>query len=267
MLTQKEIDKLCIQGCVNTYKGVYGEVKTIPVQNLKWFEETQPETITKWEKVSNNPKMKFLKRPKKITLTRKVEGFTGNIDNTGIIILQGSHDEHSDTIQTTDWKDNFNFMKKENPFNSIYSNIEIHTGFWLQFQVALKHCKKTITKYNNIILTGHSLGGVIVTIMALWIKIFYPEKHVTCVSFGAPRGGNKAFVKAFNKLVNTSRRYVYDKDFFCNVPPWVLGYRHVTKEIILNASKWWEYIIHPITSLVGNPFHHYPNKYLKAINK
>jgi hypothetical protein len=50
---------------------------------------------------------------------------------------------------------------------------------------------------SKIEICGHSLGGALAALCALWCKTWWPGADVTCVTLGAPRVGNTAFCKRF----------------------------------------------------------------------
>lgn len=56
---------------------------------------------------------------------------------------------------------------------------------------------------------GHSLGGALASLAAYDIAVELGLSHVECVTFGAPRVGNRPFVAHYNRLV---------KDTWCPVP-------------------------------------------------
>lgn len=55
---------------------------------------------------------------------------------------------------------------------------------------------------------GHSLGGALATLAAMYFGSIYPDVRHVCITFGAPRVGDKAFVSEFKKHVDESVRCV-----------------------------------------------------------
>ncbi len=49
----------------------------------------------------------------------------------------------------------------------------------------------------KIEVCGHSLGGALATLCALWCRTRWPDAKVTCVTLGSPRVGNDAFRRRF----------------------------------------------------------------------
>ena len=54
---------------------------------------------------------------------------------------------------------------------------------------------------------------------ATWAVFQWPQADVRCISFGSPKVGNSAFVKAFRSLVGTSFRVVHGGDPIPTLPP------------------------------------------------
>ena len=46
---------------------------------------------------------------------------------------------------------------------------------------------------DRVVCIGHSLGGAVAQLAALWITDKFPQADVRMVSFGSPRVGNNAF--------------------------------------------------------------------------
>ncbi len=46
---------------------------------------------------------------------------------------------------------------------------------------------------DRVVCIGHSLGGAVAELAALWITSRFPQADIRMVSFGSPRVGNKAF--------------------------------------------------------------------------
>ena len=45
----------------------------------------------------------------------------------------------------------------------------------------------------RVVAIGHSLGGAVAQLAALWATLRFPRADVRCISFGAPRVGNHAW--------------------------------------------------------------------------
>ena len=111
----------------------------------------------------------------------------------------------------------FNSMKDE-----IYDNLAIIS-------------KKYDTK--NILITGHSLGGAISTLLSfdmLYNKLPY---KISLITFGSPRVGNQNFVEEFNKYNIYSSRITHYYDIVPHLPQEFLNYKHISKEIWYNEDN------------------------------
>jgi len=61
----------------------------------------------------------------------------------------------------------------------------------------------------TILVTGHSLGGCLATIVAIWIRILLPDHRGTIqpITFAAPTAGNSGFATYYNALFPAARRF------------------------------------------------------------
>ena len=92
-----------------------------------------------------------------------------------------------------------------------------------------------IDMYDEIIFTGHSLGGAISKLSALYFKL-YKDINSTCITFACPLIGNQSFGEQFSKYINNSYTLCCQKDFLVKIP----FYRYCTeknKYMIDNNNK------------------------------
>eukprot|EP00899_Mesostigma_viride_P019397 jgi/Mesvir1/27459/Mv07241-RA.2 len=114
---------------------------------------------------------------------------------------------------------------------SMFPGTMAHYGFFEQFAsvtnadrpdqhigLVLKELSKGEAP-ENIVTTGHSLGGALCTLGGAWCALEYPTADVHTISFGSPRVGNSKFVRAFHALVGISYRVIHDWDPIPSVPP------------------------------------------------
>jgi predicted lipase len=223
-----KVAKIAIQACINSYEGEHGRVQKV-------FTKVIP-----FRKIN-------------------VQGHFGFVNNDLYIVFEGSDSK-------ADWRDNF----KSQPKSMIEHKIKVHTGFLEQwrsiqqmiFQELHEHHKSLPP--DKIIVTGHSLGGALATLCALSIARSSIKTKVYCLTFGSPRVGNRHFAKLFNKCVPNSVRYVYGADMVASVPLILQGYWHVDRLVRL-AVPWYDILLFPIVTTIGNPLDHYPQLYRKAI--
>ncbi len=72
-------------------------------------------------------------------------------------------------------------------------------------QNALSYIDNTLKKENNIdeiLITGHSLGGAVAALLGVLVSERYSESVTRVVTFGSPTPGNIEFQRLFN-----SRKY------------------------------------------------------------
>lgn len=131
------------------------------------------------------------------------------------------------------------------PSTPIWECPNVHNGFYQQFYSVLQPIQDNIRNYisipentekNKIVFSGHSLGGALATIAALYFSIKYPNLEISCLTFGSPRVGNSKFVQLFDSKVKHSFRYVNDNDPVPCIPTsW--RYQHVKGLMWLNQDK------------------------------
>ena len=137
----------------------------------------------------------------------------------------------------------------------------VHQGFYQQFTSLKAQVKNHIEKYyqeknhnirsnyavhKKIIFTGHSLGGALATISALYFSYLYPDLMIYCITLGSPRVGDTQFVKLFNQRIPHSYRYVNDNDPVpCLPTPWrfqhVKGLRWLHEDQIKKEIMVWRF--------------------------
>lgn len=116
---------------------------------------------------------------------------------------------------------------------------KVHRGFYEYFARKHRHAIDELLKLNNryanIVFTGHSIGGALATISACFYGIERCDKKIYCISFGAPRVGNKKFAKKFNETVFKSFRFVNKGDWVVKAPPTRL-YKHVEAKRVVKID-------------------------------
>ncbi len=115
----------------------------------------------------------------------------------------------------------------------------IHKGFlhaYLSIKDEVLNILKEETKSKSfkIYCTGHSLGGALATIMALEIKKLLKIDPVL-YTYGAPKVGNRWFVRHYNRRVKNSYRIVNDDDPVPQLP--ALSFTHVRNYVLIDDSK------------------------------
>lgn len=111
-------------------------------------------------------------------------------------------------------------------------------------------------------LTGHSLGAALATLMAFDILNEFQNYNLKYLTtYGSPRVGNKEFSSIMNGYDYTSYRVTHYYDIVPHVPEEFMGYTHISNEIWYNEGtqniqfvmiKWMRMIPVPILVLLQN---------------
>jgi hypothetical protein len=135
----------------------------------------------------------------------------------------------------------------------------VHSGFHEQFFSVNKEIEKDIEENDEVIFCGHSLGGALATIGSLYYSFLYPDKDISCVTFGSPRVGDNRFVELFDERISNSLRYVNDNDPIPCVPTrWrfkhVKGLQWLNQDEIEDEIQVWRFyrfLKNTVLSVVG----------------
>jgi len=139
------------------------------------------------------------------------------------------------------WLDNLQ-VQLVKPYND--TQIEVEHGFYKIYS-ALDQKIYTIIdnlrlKYdtNNILVTGHSLGGAIATLFAFDVCYYnVPYKIYSLITFGSPRVGNNYFSEYVSMCDFASFRVTHHYDIVPHVPEEFLGYEHISQEVWYNEPN------------------------------
>lgn len=157
--------------------------------------------------------------------------------NSILIAFRGSQ-------ELRDWLTDANIIRVNMDLHNVPDNErpKAHWGILRQFRSVedkiTDYIDKTIEEdknIKNIIYTGHSLGGGLATIALMNFSHKYTNLKHLCVTFGAPRVGNKDFRIRFEKNCAFSKRYV---NYFDPVPslPFSLRYSHSCPSDHINVN-------------------------------
>lgn len=127
----------------------------------------------------------------------------------------------------------------EDGFTSIYQTLSIDPDY----KTSVKDGLKTLQfdqPIKSITLCGHSLGGALVTLLALDIA-GNTDLDPNVFSYASPRTGDQLFADTFNSLVKTSYRIANELDVVPKLPlehpmPPLPNYRHVDGLYSLNGD-------------------------------
>lgn len=119
-----------------------------------------------------------------------------------------------------DWLRNINVPGRTREYGVV------HRGFLGAFQAVESRLRSVLSGIGGrkLILTGHSLGGAVATVMAAEWQSFLPPAWV--VTFGQPAVGSGGAFRLFFQQHYSRKflRFVNDDDIVARVPP---GYEHV----------------------------------------
>ncbi|MAX81613.1 MAG: hypothetical protein CL843_15740 [Crocinitomicaceae bacterium] len=176
------------------------------------------------------------------------------------------------TVGYMEWINNGLVLQRQLEIPGIEFPLKVHSGFLEIFKSIQTHLDQywntidTLRQDKPLIITGHSLGGAIAQLSALYLRMLEP----TVYTFGAPRVGDPEFVKAYNNSIKHSFRVVNGYDWVPSLPPKLVLekgkelYKHTRGEVNVYSTdkklEDWKMIADP--EVTGA---HMPSAYLKAL--
>jgi hypothetical protein len=157
--------------------------------------------------------------------------------DTVILAVRGTESEKKmDSLNQ--WISNLDYHLTDFP---IENGVKLHKGFLDQFlsckDVLLEQVTQYLKRGHKIIITGHSRGAAIATIIAYFMGVYFggmATQNITVITFGSPRVGNMDFSKSFNRIYPSAKRFVSHHkeildvdDMVTELPPSELGFHHV----------------------------------------
>lgn len=109
------------------------------------------------------------------------------------------------------------FWQKEDQIELVTSkniSVKCHAGFLKVYKKFREQIINTVQGYQNIVITGYSLGGAIAILLGLDLSLF---KNVVVYTFASPMVGDKAFSELVDKSVRVYR-YINSCDVVHNLP-------------------------------------------------
>lgn len=140
------------------------------------------------------------------------------------------------------WLNNIRIVKV-NPYRN-YPEAGVETGFFNMYKKLDSKIYgdiiKLSIKYNNtnIMITGHSLGAALSTLLAFDVlhdSVYDGFNVHSLITFGSPRVGNKQFSDLVSNI--TSYRVTHYYDLVPHLPFEFLDYHHVRQEIWYNEDN------------------------------
>jgi len=180
-----------------------------------------------------------------------------NTDTQGFMVILGSLCGQKGTLligwrgsqQPQDWINDFNAWHQEIPYGNYSSKIRVHKGFLKCYKSVrgkvLQFIAQNKSKFDEVEITGHSLGGAISTLCAVDIQYNHADLDISVYTSGAPAVGNKEFTRSYNKRVPDTTRTYMRKDIVPKLPPLWFGkrlhggYKHVKKGYAIGPRSFW----------------------------
>lgn len=82
----------------------------------------------------------------------------------------------------------------------------------------------------KVLVTGHSLGAAIATLVAVDLKLSGVAESVELMNFGCPRVFNAAGAVYASSLLGNASRFTHNRDIVVHVPLTSQGYQHILRE-------------------------------------
>ncbi|EUC59126.1 lipase [Rhizoctonia solani AG-3 Rhs1AP] len=132
-------------------------------------------------------------------------------------------------------------------FPGISSSVKAHDGFMKAHAdtatIILAAVKALLAAQSasKVLAIGHSLGGAIATLDALYFKLNLPSTvSIKAVTFGLPRVGNQDFANLIDSKITDFSHVTNEKDLVPTIPGRFLGYVHPSGEKhIVAAGSWY----------------------------
>ena len=165
-----------------------------------------------------------------------------------------------------DWITDLRFVQQVYPYGEVKnSQVKVHNGFISAYKSVREaiHSQVKNSPHQRVICTGHSLGGALATLCALDVQYNFPDKQVSCYTFGSPKVGNSYFKDSFNKRVPQTYRFVNSADTVPALPPG--GFEHVgIFQHIGPTASVVESMIDKVMDVVDD---HFPYNYIKSLQE
>lgn len=192
----------------------------------------------------------FIGLPYVATALQIEAALIGKTANGIIIAFRGTLPPALNWDSFFDWLQDF--LMPTVPFE--YLAGEVHLGFLnalLQLQEKIFQAVRTLDPGNTmpVFITGHSKGGGIAPIAAMYFRNRYRFRVAQTITFAGPNPGNTAFANAYNAAFRNHVRYENYLDIVPLLPPdpeftdWLLAIPGLpdTFRKILNYMKSYDY--------------------------
>jgi len=171
------------------------------------------------------------------TTDEHTQAFSWVSDGTAYVAFRGTSSRQDMLTNLDVRRSGGHALEEDGDANTDETAVRIHNGFLRQFKAVeaplIADLRRRSAEYRRIVFTGHSLGGALATIAATVIGTNDAETlgnpEIACITFGSPRVGNRAFGRAFARVVPVDLccRVTHYEDpvpmvplspFYCHVP-------------------------------------------------
>lgn len=166
-------------------------------------------------------------------LRNGVRCFIRNRGDALIITFRGSDNANN-------WRSNLMFRKKIVPYNNTASKIRVHSGFINAYKSPDMRGKihSFITgDIRRVRICGHSFGGAMAILCGVDLEYNFPDREYEVITYGAPRLGNDAFVKSYNRRVVNTLRVENGNDIVTKLPLAFWGFRHAGAKVHVGLPR------------------------------
>lgn len=121
-----------------------------------------------------------------------------------------------------DWITDISCRPAVVPYGNHTSEVRVHSGFLASYRAVrgeILQVLRSVT-FERLTITGHSLGGVLALLAAVDIEYNELCDCPVCITFGAPRPGNRAFCGSFNRRIPYLYRFEGRFDIVPKLAPW-----------------------------------------------
>ncbi|KAI8472671.1 MAG: Alpha/Beta hydrolase protein [Monoraphidium minutum] len=165
-------------------------------------------------------------------------GYAGWLPSLGakVIVFKGT-----DSSSWSNWLNNMRTWRTDAryPVPGAPKGLLIHSGFdvlWNSSSMAAAFLAAYATLHARhprapTYVAGHSMGAALAHLCALDLRARFDPPELRVVTFGSPRVGNAAFAEFFDAHVAESWRFTHGRDIVPSLPPALMGFRHVSREV------------------------------------
>ena len=158
-----------------------------------------------------------------------VNGFVGYLPSTStvFVVFRGSENVEN-------WVVDADLRKTVYPF---CEGCEVHEGFLRAHEHVIPLVKAETgrllkaTNSSNLVITGHSLGAAIATLVTVDLQTYFNTTKTSMYNFGSPRLFNIVAAEKVSSFLVDKYRFTHFNDLIPHFPFLMEHYEHITPEI------------------------------------